>query len=58
MAKRRRKPITPKKECGCYADYIETRVAEECVIDSGTLEECSLAKSGMKKEDCKYWRAK
>ena len=41
---------------GCHVDLEEGQEPDDCVIDSGHLNDCSYAKKGMRKEQCEYWQ--
>lgn len=41
---------------GCHVDIESGIEPDGCVIDEGNYHNCSYAKEGMKKEQCKYWR--
>ena len=43
---------------GCHCD-IENTVScqpDDCVLNSGDIEDCVYAKRGMRPEQCEYWR--
>lgn len=42
--------------CGCHYDLEPGMRPDNCVIDAGKLDNCILAKPGMRKEDCNEWR--
>ena len=41
---------------GCHCDLDPGMEPDECVIESGDLNNCIHAKKGMRKEQCEYWR--
>lgn len=54
-------PRLPEIKCACYIeaynkDGVWHDVDKTCVLDDGGDEFCIYAKSGMRKEACKYWR--
>ena len=40
---------------GCFVEG--GPAIEDCVWDVGNIEDCSIACGGVKKYECKYWRA-
>ena len=44
------------KKYGCHCDLEPGQKPDDCVIDTGRLNDCVHATYGMKKEDCHYWR--
>ena len=41
---------------GCHVDLEEDQEPDDCVINTGTMDECIYAKPGMRPEQCEYWR--
>jgi len=41
---------------GCHIDLAPGEEPDDCVINSGNICDCALANSGMKPEQCEYWR--
>jgi hypothetical protein len=41
---------------GCHVDLEPGQEPDDCVIDTGCLHQCIYAKSGMRKEQCEYWK--
>jgi hypothetical protein len=41
---------------GCFCDLEPDIEPDDCVIDRDALHDCKMAKPGMSKEQCEYWR--
>jgi hypothetical protein len=43
---------------GCHVDLepYDDMIPDDCVIDSGDVDDCVYAKRGMVKEQCEYWK--
>lgn len=41
---------------GCHCDLEPHMEPDGCVIDEGRHSDCNHAKTGMRKEQCEYWR--
>lgn len=48
---------TLSERYGCHCDLEPGMAPDGCVIDEGRPQDCIYAKPGMKKEQCKYWKA-
>jgi len=47
----------PELKYGCYCDLgDDNKPLDDCVLDLGEIHNCILAKKGMRKEQCEYWR--
>ena len=46
----------PKLRYGCHCDLEPHMKPDGCLIDEGKAYGCIYAKTGMRKEQCKYWR--
>ena len=40
---------------GCHVDLFLGEFPDDCVIDNDDHDDCTHARQGMKKEDCKFW---
>lgn len=48
----------PKKNCefGCYRWAADWEKPDECVLDTGSFDNCDLVKVIRNKKQCKYWQ--
>ena len=41
---------------GCHVDLEPGMFSTSCVVDTKDFDDCNLARKGMRKEQCKYWK--